>query len=434
MLHRRLAPLLLSLAILTAGAGRAKAANTATMPFSTSVTIVNTNGVPQAATQIMDVSRPSYQPSNPGCPAGWCSIALSAKVAVADTGGVATFTVNSPTALPLWNDEVTATRQVPEYAGNPCWAVPEGTGVPVPLRTGLEDAVPASTVTVPAIDGPGFEPQVSAGEAALLSMINAQRVENNVSPVTLSTVLTSSAASYVAILPPARLDYTDPRTYCMNSGPGMRAIDAGFPTFDVHEDVLMGDPTPDAAFADMSAFDHAAVLTDPDMTEVGIASKGGSWVIDTSILALWDPGHERAGDTGVTDYTAPPAPVSAPTSTPADSASPTSSPQDPQGLSPKLRITHITRPGRKLVVFAKFRRRARGRFHVSAVCAAKPAKLVRGRLLHRHRGRVHGTLYLRPGRWKVRVRFIGREGWRSTIRRRLIVVGLPRRHTHPHHR
>lgn len=396
-------------AILLMGAAEARAAYTAGYPFNTRITVVNTNGIPQADAQIIDVSR-------------------NTKVGVADVGGSALVTVNSPTGIPAWTDVVTATRQVPEYSGDPCFAVPEGIGAGVPLWTGAYDALPASTVTVPTIDGPGYEPEISSDEWELLGEINARRVADDVSPVTLSTVLSNSAASYVNILPSSGLDVTNPLTYCMNSGPGMRAVDAGFPTFDIGEDIVQGASTPDAALAALAGYDHSQVLSDPDTTMIGIAYKDGTWVIDSSILALTDPGHDRAGDTGTTNFVAASQSPSAPTPTPR-----------PTVRLARLKLDGIVHHRHSLVVYAHLVHHARGQVRVSAIRDPKHRSNAAPQIVvavnqHRRHGRIHATLRLRPGRWRVRVRFLGEGAWRPVTRRREVSVHRPRAFRHHHRR
>jgi len=268
----------------------------AVIPYSG--TVVNAAGVPQAGVTVYDATWGTDLGTTDGN--GNYSVGLDLLCIVP---GAPTppwpWNLEPACEVPAIGDDIHFSRSE-EGSTDPCTSAPEGwPGVSMYATTAPGDVVFSGFVVhVPSIAGTPYQPALSNEELGLVGAINQERVDNGLTPVTISSVLTASADKYLSDLPNRPLDPSADATYCMASGPGLRAADAGFPTTDdINEDVLQNSPNAYTAMTSMENYDNAGVLSDT-ITMIGVAQEGNTWVIDTSDLPANDPYYKRAGDTG----------------------------------------------------------------------------------------------------------------------------------------
>jgi len=354
------------------------------------VTVVNSNGTPQADVSIYDITTDEI-------------------VGYSDSNGLASFDIgpSSPFIDTQLTNSLSATRSI--YAdSSACSTAPEGwpgvTGWQIPLLGSL-------TITLPTVAGSPYHPEISDAESQMVGLINQYRAGENLPALKISSVLSASADKYLSVLAGYQtLNYSDPNTYCLASGPGIRALDAGFPTLqNIFESVLAGDDTPDEAIADLqNDYTNDAALSDNSATLIGIANEGDRWVIDTSELNAAAPGYDHAGDTGAVG-TLPP------------SCATTTAPKSlPKAKKPKLRIKRLSYVHPQVSALFQIRRKAKGKIKVLAIRKDNRKKRVHlaVRRPRRHRERIVVKMHLPHGDWIIKARFIpASRHWRaSTVR------------------
>jgi len=268
-------------------------------PTPVTVTITNTAGTPLAGVNIYDR-------------------ATDAVLATTNGGGIANLSIQE-NCYPDWAypqyydtpppscgepslyDFFNAIRSDDLNDDDPCTSGPEKANSYLQWVSGLPFLAEnqyTSYAVLPTIAGTPYQPALSNEELGLVGAINQERVNNGLTPVAISSVLTASADKYLSDLPARPLDPTADSTYCMASGPGLRAADAGFPTTDdINEDVVQNSPNAYTAMTSLENFSNSGAL-DGSITLIGVAQEGDRWVIDTSDLPANDPYYKRAGDTG----------------------------------------------------------------------------------------------------------------------------------------
>ena len=317
-----------------------------------------------------------------------------------------------------------------EGSTDPCAIAPEGwPGTPY-------TSVSGNAVVIPTVPGTAYQPALSNEELGLVGAINQERVANGLTPVTISSVLTASADKYLSDLPDRPLDPTADSTYCMASGPGIRAVDAGFPTTDdINEDVLQNSPNAYTAMTSLENFDNAGLLGDT-ITMIGIAQEGDRWVVDTSDLPANDPYYKRAGDTGnqgdyslvaaefpvATDDTATD-PSAGDDGDDTTDAQPASSPA--HGKASQLKFAAISSPYRKHLVQVRLTlaKKAKGTIRVVAVKKTnRKSKVILHSKRNKNKVRVWGRLS--KGTWIIKAHFLPTAGtrWQALTIRHIIHV------------
>jgi uncharacterized protein YkwD len=387
---------------------------------------------------------PVYVQTSDGLPLAGVSLidqADGSVTAVTDGGGIATYEAPyqcfDTGACVISYAALYGSRS--DGSGDPCNTAPDGWPAGrVTWQTGttpgaLGSYTTGGVITLSPLPGSPFQPALSSEESGLLGVINQARATGGMAPLTISEPLTASADKYLGSVPARKLDYGQDAIYCENSGPGIRAADAGFPTSDgIGESVLQGDPDAETAFADLQNDPQQDSIADPDATLVGIAQEGNTWVIDTSDLQTTAPYYERAGDTGDVGDAAliadefpsssaagegsPPTPASSSGRTPV----PTKLPR-----SPHLEISQASAKGRAIRVVVALSPEARGTVKVKAIAVGRRSKKD-GVVLRvaRRGGRATASGHLHPGRWILRIRFVPKDGtnWKPvTVIRKISV-------------
>jgi uncharacterized protein YkwD len=290
------------------------------------------------------------------------------------------------------SDTVTITRSdvagacgAPEGPTGPSYTVPD----PEPDFVAIVLLAPRMPLT---------EPALSPEERGLLGRLNEQRAGAAAGPMIASEALDEAADGYGGIL------HGDPSAtddHCKLSGPEVRAVDRGWPSDDVQE-FLAGERTATAALETWLRDAGArATLLDPGYGALGIARVGDLWVavVGRRCGRLLGARCRMTGDAG------DPSLIAAP-SIPATPVAPIRSRRDPM-----LRLALVQRTALKLLVRVRLDPAARGKL-IASLHRGK----ARRRLQSRRRGAGSFELrggVLRPGRWRLVVRFNGAPGWRD---------------------
>lgn len=163
----------------------------------------------------------------------------------------------------------------------------------------------AATVTIPSLPSSSdlaFEPGLSDPELKFLGLMNNLRRSSGATPLQASTTLDAVADRYLSRLKSVSLEE---QPHCVVASPPLRAVDAGFPTGSVGENLAYNgmcsaEGTYEAFYSEKGKPDdgHYLNMIDPEYTTVGLATDGSSWVIDFADLSLADPFVGRAGLTG----------------------------------------------------------------------------------------------------------------------------------------
>ena len=297
----------------------------------------------------------------------------------------------------LAGDSVSATR------GD---LAPEGAGV----TYAVPDPVPAGpvTITVPALPGT-VEPGIDGAEAWLLQHVNAERAALGRASLTLSSTLSRAADAYAHYLAE-----NDQFSHTALAGPGVRAVDQGWPVpggSSVGEALALA-PSKEFAFQGwQQSSPHWTLLMMDGLDSVGVGQAGGRWIMMPASCAIASA-TERCG-LGADPAIVPPG--SRDPGPPAKPGKPTAGgPGAGQPRRPALRMT-VRKHGRRLVIRVRVLR-GRGALRVAVSRGHR-----RAHLRHRHSGALHryATKLPRRGRWTISVRFAGAGDW--TDRR------LPRR-------
>jgi len=260
----------------------------------------------------------------------------------------------------------------------PCSA-PEG---PVGVFYEVRDARTLHSVTLPQVLTLTYQPGLDPEERWLLTQINRERRAAGLVPLFASTVLNRTADSYAAHL------VADGRSgHCALASPKVRAWDMGFPGDGISE--VLGQ----AVSADrmvqgwLDSPSHRAAIMRPAARAVGVARNDRRWVATASGACLPD----RCGMTGDAG---------------GDQPQHGDLGAGPTRTRPWLRISRARRRGRVVTVEVELRR-GDGVVRMA---------VLGGRRRPRVRWRVANTSYrfsvrLRPGRWRLEVRFKGRGRW-----------------------
>jgi uncharacterized protein YkwD len=233
---------------------------------STTVTVVNSVGVPQADTQLR---------------------VNSGFAGATDGGGSKTLTNLGP------GEVIQATRGYNGNPSDPCNA-PEQEGV----KATVSNPVPAAiTITVPSLTLTPFEPGLSNRERGVVGLINNLRREHGLQPLIISTVLNQAADGYVGrvLTPTTNLAVA----HCSLSSPFVRDIDVGYPSKGYEgENIVWAASATEAFNWWLNDPPHLANMLNSHYDAIGIANEGDTWVTDFSNTAAGFVA--RAGWTG--DY------------------------------------------------------------------------------------------------------------------------------------
>jgi uncharacterized protein YkwD len=229
---------------------------------STTVTVVNSAGVPQADTQLR---------------------VNSGFAGATDGGGSRTLTV--------WPGEVIqATRDYNGNPSDPCNA-PEQEGVKATVSYPIPAAI---TITVPdANTSATYQSQLGSSERKFVGLVNQLRAQQSppLPPVYISNTLVDTTSRYISVVPQAGA----PNPHCLLSGPRTRMINSGFPGFPGGEIMSWG--AYDAA-SSFYGFEHSpphlAIMLGSKFNAIGVAVNGDVWVADFAYLNPADPWYYRA--------------------------------------------------------------------------------------------------------------------------------------------
>jgi len=348
--------------------------------------VINSNGVPQADAVIVDTT-------------------LGRDVAISNSNGLVTFHTDRLPDGRLTDvrstDTFAVTRTQDNGAGNPCLASTEG----YPGAASVKLGEPGIAV-VPTLPGVAYQPQISSEELGMVGLINQVRQQSGLAPVTISTVLTASADKYLSSLPAGPLDYQSLLTYCYNAGPGIRAVDQGFPTVrGVFESVVRGQATAHGSLRVLRDQLYNSALTNASATLIGIAQQGDTWVIDTSILLRNYFYYYRAGDTGNAGDAALATPEQVQVSPASEAIK----------RQPGLEFKRVDKQGKHIKARLRVNKKAKGKVHVVAIKKGKKGKKsnkkqVRRLDVSRNRARLKVSGRLPQGKWILKATFRPRNG------------------------
>lgn len=276
---------------------------------------------------------------------------------------------------------------------NPCTTAPEKAGVTLnAIREGPKRLI--EIPQLPAVPTTPTDPGLSAAELRLVGLINRARANEGMAQVTISSTLTASADRYLSAIPSRPLNYDSEATYCFASGPGIRAIDAGFPTSQEISEAVMRGGSPGAVFDSLVEGGYSDAITDPTVTLIGVANAGNTWVIDASTLTANHPYYDRAGDTGITG----------------DGSLADVGGKNGGKKAPRLKFKRAVAKGNRVKAILRLAPKARGKIKVVAYYPNGKGLLLRCK---RKKAKVTCTRRLFAGPWTIKARFIPRAGWRS---------------------
>ncbi len=287
---------------------------------------------------------------------------------------------------------------------------PEGAGVGYTVPDPVPSA--AVTITVPALAGT-VTPGIDGAEAWLLEHVNAERAALGRAPLTLSSTLSRASDAYAHYLADNNLF-----SHTALAGPGVRAVDQGWPVpggSSVGEALALAPSKEFALQGWQQSSSHWTLLMMDGLDSVGVGQAGGRWIMMPASCAV-ATATERCG-LGADPAVLPPG--SRDPGRPATPGRPT--PRGPGAAEPRrpaLRMS-VRRHGRRLVIRVRVLR-GRGALRVAVSRGER-----RGHLRHRHSGAVHRYVARLPrrGRWIIRVRFSGDDGWADRrLPRRVIRV------------
>ena len=347
---------------------------------ATTITVVNTAGVPQADTQLL---------VNGG------------SMGVTNGGGIKAINVYPGYVIQ-------ATRDFNGNPADPCNA-PEQQGVSVTVANPVPAAI---TITVSDANGTAYQPQLGSSERKFVGLVNQRRGQQNppLSPVYISNTLVDASSRYVGVVPQT---YTA-NAHCLLSGPMTRIINSGFPGFPGGEIMTWGayDATSSFYWLEHSP-PHLAIMLGPKLNAIGVAVDAGVWVADFAYLNPADPWSYRAqmttdaGDPNLPEDNLPPGGREA---------------EEGKGLrNPRLKFKAL---------------RIRGH-HLRVALSLAPEAESQGRVLliarrHRHQLSLHlssdleARAELGGGKWRLRAKFIPKSNGEylgSSITRRVQIEG-----------
>ena len=287
-------------------------------------------------------------------------------------------------------------REHPQgYLGEGCTRTP-------PVSYTVPSPAPSSaTITLPAFNYPGAEPQLSISERKLIGLINDERRKRGVPPAQVSTVLSSAADSYSNHLGVKALVEAD---HCRGSTSEARQQDVGWPAPAPVENLGHGSISAATMFKNwMDDPGHRETMIDPRTMTFGVgrAPSNSTWVLD---MAPACP-TEATARCGLTNDFG---------DSSLDDGGSTSS------RKPSLKIYSVKRSGRKVTLKIKIRT-GEGKLKVSAsrskTAAEKRAgtkvKLTAKGKRTKTTGNVQAFKVTVPnnGKWKIAASLDGKNGW-----------------------